>query len=170
MPEGAEIEVEVVNNGDVDSTVHWHGLRLENSADGVPGETQDPIAVAGTDICLVQFPDAGAYWYHPHLREDFAQELGLSGAIIVEPRDDAYWPPADRELTVTLDDVLIEEGRMVPFSRSGPTFTAMGRFGNVMLINGQTEFSERVRRRGGAAAPREHRQHPQLQHRDRGAR
>ena len=147
VPEGAEIEVEVVNHGDVDSTVHWHGLRLENSADGVPGETQDPIAVSGTYTCLVQFPDAGAYWYHPHLREDFAQELGLSGAIVVEPRDEAYWPPADRELTVTLDDVLIEDGRMVPFNRSGPTFTAMGRFGNVMLINGQTEFSERVRER-----------------------
>jgi FtsP/CotA-like multicopper oxidase with cupredoxin domain len=44
-------------------------------------------------------------------------------------------------LTITLDDVLIEEGRMAPFSRSGSTFTAMGRFGNVMLINGETRFS-----------------------------
>jgi hypothetical protein len=30
---------------------------------------------------------------------------------------------------------------MAPFSRSGSTFTAMGRFGNVMLINGETRFS-----------------------------
>jgi FtsP/CotA-like multicopper oxidase with cupredoxin domain len=44
-------------------------------------------------------------------------------------------------LTITLDDVLIEEGQMAPFRRSGPTFVAMGRFGNVMLINGETEFS-----------------------------
>jgi FtsP/CotA-like multicopper oxidase with cupredoxin domain len=44
-------------------------------------------------------------------------------------------------MTVTLDDVLIEDGRIAPFRCSGPTFTAMGRFGNVMLINGETSFS-----------------------------
>ena len=145
VAEASEVEVEVVNDGDIESTVHWHGLRLENSADGVPGETQDPIELGGSYSCRVQFPDAGCYWYHPHLREDFAQEMGLSGAIIVEPRDESYWPPADRELTVTLDDVLIQDGQMVPHRRSGPTFTAMGRFGNVMLINGQTEFAEATR-------------------------
>jgi FtsP/CotA-like multicopper oxidase with cupredoxin domain len=47
-------------------------------------------------------------------------------------------------MTVTLDDVLIEDGRIAPFRRSGPTFTAMGRFGNVMLINGETTFSGEV--------------------------
>jgi FtsP/CotA-like multicopper oxidase with cupredoxin domain len=145
VTEGSEVEVEVVNHGDVESTVHWHGLRLENSADGVPGETQDPIELGGSYTCRVQFPDPGAYWYHPHLREDFAQEMGLSGAIVVEPRDEGYWPPADRELTVTLDDVLIEDGQMVPFGRSGATFTAMGRFGNVMLINGEGALAESAR-------------------------
>ena len=68
-------------------------------------------------------------------------ELGLYGTIIVEPSDPSYWPPADRHLTVTLDDLLVEDGKVAPFSRSGPTYTAMGRFGNVMLINGELEFS-----------------------------
>jgi FtsP/CotA-like multicopper oxidase with cupredoxin domain len=144
VDQGSTITVDVTNEGDVDATVHWHGLRLENRYDGVPEETQAPIEVGGRYTCRVHFPDAGFYWYHPHIREDYAQEMGLSGTIVVRPTDPSYWPAADRELTITLDDVLIEGGKMAPFSKSGPTFTAMGRFGNVMLINGGTELSDKV--------------------------
>ena len=141
VDQGSEITVRVTNYGDVEATVHWHGLRLENRYDGVPQETQAPIQRGKTFTYKIQFPDAGLYWYHPHIREDFAQEMGLYAPIVVEPSDPSYWPAVDRQLTITLDDVLIEEGRMAPFSRSGSTFTAMGRFGNVMLINGESEFS-----------------------------
>jgi FtsP/CotA-like multicopper oxidase with cupredoxin domain len=144
VDQNSTITVDVTNEGDVDATVHWHGVRVENRYDGVPEETQAPIEVGGTYTCSVHFPDAGFYWYHPHIREDYAQEMGLSGTIVVRPIDPSYWPAADRELTITLDDVLIEDGKMAPFRRSGPTFTAMGRFGNVMLINGETEFSEKA--------------------------
>jgi FtsP/CotA-like multicopper oxidase with cupredoxin domain len=144
VPQGAEITVDVRNDGDVETTVHWHGLRLENRYDGVPHETQEPIPVGGGYSCRVQFPDAGFYWYHPHLREDFAQEMGLYGTIVVDPTDPDYWPPVDRELTLTLDDLLVENGHIAAFSRSGPNFTAMGRFGNVLLINGETAFTGRA--------------------------
>src|SRR6266705_2483132 len=139
--QGSEITVQVTNDGDVEATVHWHGLRLENRYDGVPHETQAPIPVGGTFTYKVQFPDAGFYWYHPHVREDFGLEMGLYGTIVVEPTDPSYWPAVDRQLTLTLDDLLVEDGHIAPFHRSGPTFVAMGRFGNVMLTNGQTEFS-----------------------------
>jgi FtsP/CotA-like multicopper oxidase with cupredoxin domain len=142
VDQGSEITVQVTNDGDVETTVHWHGLRLENRYDGVPIDTQAPIPIGGTFTYKVLFPDPGGYWYHPHLREDFAQEMGLYAPIVVEPSDPSYWPPADRQVTVTLDDLLIEDGRMAPFRRGGPTFTAMGRFGNVMLINGETEFAD----------------------------
>jgi FtsP/CotA-like multicopper oxidase with cupredoxin domain len=141
VPQGAEITVDVRNEGDVETTVHWHGLRLENRYDGVPHETQEPIPVGGGYSCRVQFPDAGFYWYHPHLREDFAQEMGLYGTLVVDPTDPEYWPAVDRELTFTLDDLLVEDGHIAAFSRSGPNFTAMGRFGNVLLINGETAFA-----------------------------
>jgi FtsP/CotA-like multicopper oxidase with cupredoxin domain len=141
VDQGSEITVRVTNDGDTDTTVHWHGLRLENRYDGVPHETQEPIPVGGTFTCQLQFPDAGFYWYHPHMREDFAQEMGLYGTIVVEPADPAYWPAVDRQLTLTLDDLLVEDGHIAPFRRSGPTFVAMGRFGNVMLINGEPGFS-----------------------------
>ncbi len=141
VDQGSEITVRVTNDGDVEATVHWHGLRLENRYDGVPDETQVPIPVGGTYTCKVRFPDAGFYWYHPHIREDFGLEMGLYGTIVVEPSDPGYWPAADRQLTLTLDDLLVEDGQIAPFSKSGPTFVAMGRYGNVMLINGETGFS-----------------------------
>ena len=141
VDQGSEITVQVANDGDVEATVHWHGLRLQNLYDGVPQETQAPIKPGETFTYKLRFPDPGLYWYHPHIREDFAQEMGLYAPIVVEPSDPSYWPHVDRQLTITLDDVLIEDGRIVPFRRSGPTFTAMGRFGNVMLINGETTFS-----------------------------
>jgi FtsP/CotA-like multicopper oxidase with cupredoxin domain len=82
------------------------------------------------------------YWYHPHIREDYGLELGLYGTVVVDPTDDSYWPPADRFLSITLDDLLVEDGKVAPFLRSGPTYTAMGRFGNVMLTNGETDLTE----------------------------
>jgi len=141
VDQGSEITVQVTNDGDIEATVHWHGLRLENRYDGVPQETQAPIPIGGTFTYKLQFPDAGLYWYHPHIREDFAQEMGLYGTIVVEPSDPSYWPAVDRQLTLTLDDLLVEGGQIAPFRRSTPTFTAMGRFGNVLLINGETAFS-----------------------------
>ena len=141
VDQGSEITVQVTNDGDVEATVHWHGLRLENRYDGVPHETQSPIPIGGTFTYKVQFPDAGFYWYHPHIREDFGLEMGLYGTIIVEPANQSYWPPVDRQLSITLDDLLVEDGHIAPFRRSGPNYTAMGRFGNVMLINGEAEFS-----------------------------
>jgi FtsP/CotA-like multicopper oxidase with cupredoxin domain len=141
VDQGSEITVQVTNDGDVEATVHWHGLRLENRYDGVPHETQSPIPIGGTFTYKVQFPDAGFYWYHPHIREDFGLEMGLYGTIIVEPADPSYWPAVDRQLSITLDDLLVQDGQIAPFHRAGPNYTAMGRFGNVMLINGETELS-----------------------------
>ena len=108
VKQGSKVTVTKTNEGDVDATVHWHGLRLENRYDGVPEETQAPILIGDSYAADLYFPDPGFYWYHPHIREDFAQEMGLYGTIIVEPSDPAYWPPVDRDLTITLDDLLID--------------------------------------------------------------
>src|SRR5215217_6333133 len=59
VDQGSEITVNVRNDGDVDATVHWHGLRLENRYDGVPEGTQAPIPPGGEFTYKVQFPDAG---------------------------------------------------------------------------------------------------------------
>jgi FtsP/CotA-like multicopper oxidase with cupredoxin domain len=138
--EGAELVVNVANEGDLEATVHWHGLRLDNRYDGTH-ETQAPIPVGGSFTYRIEFPDPGLYWYHPHIRQDYGQEMGLYGNILVVPADPDYWPPAHRELLLTLDDVLIEDGKIASFSRSETTYAAMGRFGNVLLVGGATDRS-----------------------------
>ncbi|HET7046703.1 MAG TPA: multicopper oxidase family protein [Solirubrobacteraceae bacterium] len=138
--EGSEVLVNVENQGDMEATVHWHGLRLENRFDGTH-ETQQPMAVGEKFSARITFPDPGVYWYHPHIREDYGQEMGLYGNVLVEPADPAYWPPAHREILLTLDDILLEDGKVAPFSRSETTHSAMGRFGDVLLVGGETDLA-----------------------------
>jgi FtsP/CotA-like multicopper oxidase with cupredoxin domain len=140
VPEGAEVIVDIENEGDLEATVHWHGLRLDNRYDGTH-ETQEVMPIGGRYTARVTFPDSGVYWYHPHIREDYGQELGLYGNCIVVPADADYWPPVHRELALTLDDVLIEDGQIAAFSPDETTYAAMGRFGNVLLIAGEPELA-----------------------------
>jgi len=140
VTEGSAIEVEVENQGDIEATVHWHGLRLENRYDGTH-ETQAPIGVGERFTARVEFPDPGLYWYHPHIREDYGQEMGLYGNVLVEPADPDYWPPVNRELVLTLDDLLLEDASVAPFSRTETTHVAMGRFGEILLVNGETDLT-----------------------------
>ena len=67
--------------------------------------------------------------------------MGLYGTIVVTPTDPDYWPPAHRELVLTLDDILLEDGKVAPFSRSQTTHTAMGRFGNLLLVSGEPDLA-----------------------------
>jgi FtsP/CotA-like multicopper oxidase with cupredoxin domain len=140
VQEGAEIVVHIENQGDMDATVHWHGLRLENKFDGTH-ETQAPILVGERFSAKVVFPDPGVYWYHPHIREDYGQEMGLDGNCLVEPADPDYWAPANRDLLLTLDDILLEDGKVAPFSQTETNYVAMGRFGELLLVNGETDLS-----------------------------
>jgi FtsP/CotA-like multicopper oxidase with cupredoxin domain len=143
--QGSVIDVDVINDGDLEATVHWHGLRLDNRYDGTH-ETQAPIPVEGSFRYRIEFPDPGVYWYHPHIREDYGQEMGLYGNIIVEPVEDDYWPASNSELLLTLDDILIEDGAVASFSRDETSHAAMGRFGNVMLIGGEADPALMARR------------------------
>ncbi|MGZ8706085.1 MAG: multicopper oxidase domain-containing protein [Gaiellaceae bacterium] len=140
VPEGSEVVVNVTNEGDLEATVHWHGVRLENRYDGTH-ETQAPIQVGESFSYRVEFPDPGVYWYHPHIREDYGQELGLYGNILVTPTDPDYWPAVNREILLTLDDILLEDGKVAPFSHSETSHVAMGRFGNVLLVSGEPELA-----------------------------
>jgi len=143
--QGATITVHVTNHGDVDATVHWHGLRLENRYDGTH-DTQAPIPVGESFTYQVHVPDPGAFWYHPHIREDYGQEMGLYGNILATPSEPDYWPPANRELPLSLDDILIEDGQIAAFSESETTHVAMGRFGNVMLVAGEPDLALEAKR------------------------
>ncbi len=139
VQKGATITVNLTNNIDVDTTLHSHGLRLANAFDGVPGVTQSPIKPGETFSYTLKFPDEGVYWYHPHIREDYTQELGLYGNFIVNG-DDEYWNQVNQEEYLILDDFL-EDGE---FYKKKITHTLMGRFGDILLINDQRDFRIKV--------------------------
>jgi FtsP/CotA-like multicopper oxidase with cupredoxin domain len=71
VKQGDTVNVAFTNHLDEPTTVHWHGLRVENAYDGVPDMTQPPVNPGGSFTYRLKFPDAGLYWYHPHIREDY---------------------------------------------------------------------------------------------------
>jgi len=144
VPQGAEIVVEFANALDQPSTIHWHGVRLENRFDGIPGLTQEAVPAGGKFTYRVRFPDAGIYWYHPHVREDIQQELGLYGNMLVRSRRADYYSPANREEVLMLDDLLVGDDGLVPFGKDSATHALMGRFGNVFLVNGEPTYALRA--------------------------
>ncbi|HLC99649.1 MAG TPA: multicopper oxidase domain-containing protein, partial [Patescibacteria group bacterium] len=146
VPKGAEITINLTNNTDVETALHSHGVRLANAFDGVPDVTQEPIGIGETFTYKIKFPDEGLYWYHPHVREDYAQELGLYGNYLVASPDSNYLSPVNREVSLMLDDILIENGAIVPFSKESANYALMGRFGNVMLASGETDYSLDVKK------------------------
>ena len=146
VPQNATITVRFHNRIDLESTVHWHGVRLENRNDGVPGITQDAVTPGKDFVYTIHFPDAGIYWYHPHVREDVEQALGLFGNILVDAPEADYYSPANSEHALVLDDLLVNGDTLIPFGKEGPDFALMGRVGNVLLVNGEPRYALRARR------------------------
>ncbi|MCY4646644.1 MAG: multicopper oxidase family protein [Gammaproteobacteria bacterium] len=142
---GSRIMVRVTNRIQLPTTVHWHGIRLENRFDGVAGLTQDPIAEGETFTYEIDVPDAGMFWYHPHMREDVQQDLGLYGNLLVVPPNPDYYGPSHREELLLLDDILIDDQGLIPWGEEAPTHALMGRFGTVMLTNGVDDHRIEVR-------------------------
>jgi FtsP/CotA-like multicopper oxidase with cupredoxin domain len=144
VPRGAEIVVRFANRLAMPASIHWHGIRLENRFDGVPGVTQDPVPPGGTYEYRIRFPDGGIYWYHPHHREDVLQDLGLYGNLLVDAP--GAFGPVDREVALVLDDILVADAGLVPWGEETATHALMGRFGNVPLVNGEPRWELDVAR------------------------
>jgi Putative multicopper oxidases len=146
VPQNATITVRFHNRIDLPSAVHWHGVRVDNAFDGVPGVTQAEVASGDDFVYRVHFPDAGIYWYHPHVREDIQQAMGLFGNMRVDSPDRDYYSPVNGEQTLVLDDLLINADTLIPFGRESADFALMGRVGNVLLVNGEPRYRTRVRK------------------------
>jgi FtsP/CotA-like multicopper oxidase with cupredoxin domain len=140
IPEGAEVTINLKNEGNIPTTLHSHGVRVENAFDGVPDVTQKEIAPGESFAYKLKFSDPGVFWYHPHVRTDYAVEAGLYGSFIVTPKDVAYWSPVNREASLLLDDIALDKKGVLPFESEAANHALMGRFGNVMLVNGQTDY------------------------------
>lgn len=133
----AEITLKFTNKLDIPTTLHSHGVRLDDDFDGVPiemGGKQKPLQPGESFEYKIKFPDTGVFWYHPHMREDYTQEMGLYGNFSVT--EDNYWHEKARENFLVLDDFSEND----PFYKNLSNKTLMGRFGNILLINNQENF------------------------------
>ena len=146
VPQNAIITVRFHNRIDLPSSVHWHGVRLDNASDGAVGVTQDPVAPGGDFTYTVHFPDAGIYWYHPHVREDIEQSMGLFGNMLVDAPGGDYYSPANQEQVLMLSDLLMQGDTLIPFGKDLIDFALMGRVGNVLLVNGEPHYHLNVHR------------------------
>jgi len=144
VAQGSEVTINFKNDTDMDTLLHSHGVRMDNQFDGSQ-TTQKEMKLGETFAYKLKFPDAGMFWYHPHVREDYQQELGLYGNFLVVPSDKNYWSSVNREVPLFLDDILIEN-RKITLSKRGADRTLMGRYGNIMLINGETDYSLSVKK------------------------
>lgn len=106
LREGEDVTIRVKNNLPVSSSIHWHGLKLPNPMDGVPGLTYAGIAPGETFTYRFLLIQAGTYWYHSH--SGMQEQTGLSGPMIIDP---ATPDPVryDREYIVQLSDWTDEE-------------------------------------------------------------
>jgi suppressor of ftsI len=145
-PQGAEITVLLRNRLGFATTLHSHGVRLDYRYDGST-TVQSPVSDGGQFAYQVKFPDAGIFWYHSHVREDYAQQMGLYGEYLVKPSDSAYWRPVDREVALIIQDVLVDSGGVAATDTRHADHAMMGRFGNVFLVNGDTAFNLAVKRK-----------------------
>lgn len=145
VKQGDKVTVNFENDINMDTTIHAHGLRQDVKMDGTPTMSQDPVKVGDTFKYQWSFPDPGVYWYHPHIREDYQQGSGMYGAIVVEPKTDDYWSAVDGDQTLILADAFTDSnGLLLPFNDKAD-HTLMGRYGNLMLINGKTNWQTEVK-------------------------
>ena len=145
VDQGSTIHVRYQNRIEWPTTVHWHGVRLENRFDGAEGLTQEAVQPGKEFFYTLTLPDPGLYWYHPHRRDDMLRDLGLAGNIMVTPSRSEL-PPVDREEVLLLDDLETTPAGVMPYGTERATHALMGRFGNTMLINGRPDWSLAVRR------------------------
>jgi len=120
------------------TSIHWHGIRIDNAMDGVAGLTQDAVAPGGTFDYSFTAPDAGTFWYHPHNKSWEQMARGLYGLLIV---DEDTPPAVDRDIAFVADDWRLgKDGQLdeQSFGNLGE-WSHGGRLGNWLTVNGLTE-------------------------------
>lgn len=127
------------------SSVHWHGIRIENAMDGVAGMTQPAVAPGEDFLYDFALPDAGTYWYHPHNRTYEQMARGLYGALIVDEATGA--PEVDLDEVLLLDDWrLTDEAQIAEGFGNMHDWSHAGRIGNWITVNGDGAWTRDVRR------------------------
>jgi FtsP/CotA-like multicopper oxidase with cupredoxin domain len=132
---GDRLIVELDNRLSEPTTLHFHGMRVPNAMDGVPGETQSAVLPGTTFTYDFVAPDAGVFWYHPHHESLAALGAGLFGAVLIDEPDEE--PELGDEVVLVLSDLSLDaQGRREPDGVDTATMLA-GNEGKVVLVNGR---------------------------------
>lgn len=133
---GEKSYIDVTNGLDEPTTVHWHGLRIANSQDGVPYLTQWPIMQGETLRYAFTPPDAGTFWYHPHCNTLEQMGRGMTGVLIVEDDEDVGF---DQDLALNLRDFRLgPDGQFIDMFRARQAARG-GTQGTIMTANWREE-------------------------------
>ena len=113
---GDRLIVHFTNRLERPTTVHWHGVQVPIEMDGVPGVSQPPVEPGGSFTYDFVLPDAGLFWYHPHVMSAAQVGSGLYGALLVEDPDEPV-NVAD-QLVLVLSDIAVDDRyRRTPIAR-----------------------------------------------------
>ncbi len=135
--QGSTLIVNLHNSLAEPTSVHWHGLRIDNEMDGVPGVTQAPIQPGESFSYRLKLNEAGTFWYHPHFNSGEQLERGLKGPLIVEEVNPKPW---SQDIVWLLDDWRMQkDGTIYPHFNIHPDLMHEGRWGNVFTINGKVQ-------------------------------
>lgn len=129
---GDQVIVHFRNELPEETTIHWHGLRVPNAADGTPA-SQMPVAPGGTYDYEMEIVDAGLFWYHPHVNGDVQVERGLYAPVLVHG---GVEPDVAADRVFVLDDVKLSASGALS-TQTDVLDLMLGRQGNVVLVNGK---------------------------------
>ncbi len=136
--QGDRVRVRFINDLDEPTSVHWHGIRIDNAMDGVSGLTQDPVPPGGRFDYDFVVPDAGTFWYHAHNMSWQQVTRGLYGPLIVEEKQKVF--DLEHERTLMIDDWRLNREGALDVASLGSLmdWSHAGRLGNWLTVNGQS--------------------------------
>ncbi len=140
---GDTLKINFTNNLTQETTIHFHGVRVPNAMDGVPGVTQEPIESGESFVYEFTPKDAGTFWFHPHVRSSEQVERGLFGTLIVEDEIDAAY---SQDIVWVIDDWKMTDDLQV-YDAFNTQMDLMhdGRWGNLITVNASTDEVLNVR-------------------------
>ncbi len=138
---GDRVRVRLINRLDEPTSIHWHGIRIDNAMDGVAGLTQEPVPPGGAFDYDFVVPDAGTYWYHAHNRSWNQVARGLYGALIVDEPEPAF--DRKHDFTLLIDDWRLGPDGTLDLASLGALsdWSHGGRLGNWLTVNGRARPS-----------------------------
>jgi len=135
---GGRVRVRLTNNLPEPTSVHWHGIRIDNAMDGVAGLTQEPVPPGETFDYDFTVPDSGTFWYHAHNRSWNQVGRGLYGPLIVDESEPAF--DRDHDITLVIDDWRLGKNGALDLASFGSLmdWSHGGRLGNWLTVNGKS--------------------------------